>query len=207
MPIPDNLSDEQAALIEPLSVAVHAVYESGFRTGDTILVTGGGPIGNLIAQVARASGAREVIISEVKSFRRKLAQRLGFLTIDPTYDARQMLRKLIGKPKVDIVFEATGFASAYSDAVQLCKVRGEICFVGIPKTAPEFDVVGTVFKELRTTSARVYRHRDYEAAITLLARGVIEVLPLITQVPLKEAPSAYKQIKEGETNLTILLKP
>src|SRR5215469_6159574 len=63
VPIPDELSDEQAALIEPLSVAVHAVHESGLHIGDTVLVTGGGPIGNLVAQVARASGAREVVIS------------------------------------------------------------------------------------------------------------------------------------------------
>lgn len=208
VPVPDDLSDEQGALVEPLSVAVHAVHESGFRTGDTVVVTGGGPIGNLVAQVARASGAREVVVSEVKEFRRELAERMGFLTIAPNEaNAPQTLEKMIGRVSADIVFEATGFPNAYKDAVQLCKVRGEICFVGIPKTPPEFDVQTVVFKEIRTTSARVYTVRDYYTAIKLLSRGSVEVLPLITRVPLKDAPLGFKQMKEAESSLKILLVP
>lgn len=206
--VPDELSDEQAALIEPLSVAVHAVHESGFRTGDTVFVTGGGPIGNLLAQVARASGAREVIVSEVKPFRRELAERLGFLTVDPTQENGSRVPKtLVGRHSADIVFEATGFPDAYKDAVQLCKVRGAICFVGIPKAVPEFDVAAVVFKEIRTTSARVYRLRDYHAAIKLLSRGAVDVLPLITRVPLKDAALGFKQMKEAENSLKILFVP
>jgi len=81
--VPPEVTDEQAALVEPLSVAVHVVRTSGFRPGDLALVMGGGPIGNLIAQVLRASGARAVIVAEVKEFRRQLAQRQGFSTFNP----------------------------------------------------------------------------------------------------------------------------
>jgi (R,R)-butanediol dehydrogenase/meso-butanediol dehydrogenase/diacetyl reductase len=208
VPVPDDLSDEQAALIEPLSVAVHAVYESGFRTGDTVVITGGGPIGNLVAQVARASGAREVVVSEVKAFRRELAERMGFLTIAPNEANRpETLKRMIGQPSADIVFEATGSPDGYKDAVQLCKARGEICFVGIPKAPPEFDIQMIVFKEIRTTCARVYRMRDYYAAIKLLSRGAVDALPLITRVPLKDAPLGFKQMNEAESSLKILLVP
>jgi (R,R)-butanediol dehydrogenase/meso-butanediol dehydrogenase/diacetyl reductase len=208
IPVPDDLSDEQAALIEPLAVAVHAVSESGFRTGDTVLVTGGGPIGNLLAQVARASGAREVVISEVKPFRRELAERMGFRTFDPSQSsAQQSLRVILGQQFVDIVFEATGSLNAYKDAVQSCKVRGKICFVGIPKDQPELDIQGIVFKEVRTTSARVYRPRDYHSAIKLLSRQAVDVLPLITRLPLRDAPQGFRQMKDAENSLKILLFP
>ena len=208
VPIPDELSDEQAALIEPLSVAVHAGFESGLRTGDVVLVTGGGPIGNLIAQVGRASGARDVLISEVKPFRRKLAERLGFRTFDPTQTSGfEALSSATGQRLADIVFEATGFPGVYRDAVDLCKVRGEICFVGIPKTLPNVDVLTIVFKEIRTTSARAYRMRDYCAAIQLLSRKAVDVLPLITRIPLHDAPQGFRQMQEAESSLKILLAP
>lgn len=152
--IPNEIGDEEASLVEPLAAAVHAVRESGFRTGDTVLVAGGGPIGNLIAQVARASGARAVVISEVKAFRRELANHIGLLTFNPAEeDAVPALQRLVGQTSVDIVYEATGLTSAYRDAVRCCRVRGEVSFVGIPKTLPEIDVLRIIFKELRTSSA------------------------------------------------------
>lgn len=206
--IPNEISDEEAALVEPLAVAVHAVRESGFRPGDTVLVTGGGPIGNLTAQVARASGARAVVISEVKAFRRELAHDLGFLTFNPPEeDAMQALHRLLGRSSVDIVYEATGFTTAYQDAVCCCKVRGEISFVGIPKAPPEIDVQRIVFKELRTTSARVYRMRDYQEAIQLIRRRALDLLPLITRVPLQDAVVAFGHMKAVSTSLKILLAP
>lgn len=206
--IPNEISDEEAALVEPLAVAVHAVRESGFRPADTVLVTGSGPIGNLIAQVARASGAGAVVISEVKTFRRELAHRLGFLTFNPAEeDAMQALQRLLGRTSVDMVYEATGFTAAYKDAVCCCKVRGEISFVGIPKTPPEIDVQRIVFKELRTTSARVYRMRDYLGAIKLMERRAVDLLPLITRVSLQDAVVGFDQMRAGEASLKILLRP
>jgi len=206
--VPNGISDEEAALVEPLAVAVHAVKESGFRTADTVLVTGGGPIGNLIAQVARASGARAVLISEVKAFRRELASRMGFLTFNPAEeDPLRALQRLASRPSVDIVYEATGLTSAYEDAVHCCKVRGEVNFVGIPKTPPELDVQRIIYKELRTTSARVYRIRDYEWAIQLMKRRRVDVRPLISRVPLHNALVGFEQTKVGETSLKILLAP
>lgn len=80
VPVPDAISDSEAVIIEPLAVAVHSVYDSPFRLGDTVLVTGGRPIGNLVAQTVRASGARHVVVSEVSDFRRRLLEDLDFHT-------------------------------------------------------------------------------------------------------------------------------
>ena len=174
--VPDSVRDAQAALVEPLSVAVHVVRTSGFRPGDTALVTGAGPIGNLIAQVLKASGARAIVISEVKGFRRQFVERRGFATADPSRaDLDETLRAATGERCVDRVYEASGAPGVYRDAVQACRVRGEITFVGLPKAPPEVDVLSLVFKEIRTTGARVYERRDYQVAIALLERGAVDV--------------------------------
>ncbi|TAM83333.1 MAG: zinc-binding dehydrogenase [Acidobacteria bacterium] len=204
--VPEGVSDEQAAVIEPLSVAIHAVRRSSFQTGDTVLVTGGGPIGNLIAQVLRASGARRVIISETKKFRRELAQRLGFAVVDSGSDnLAEALQSLLGEPFVDRVFEATGAPAVYPEAVKICKVRGEIVFVGLPKTSPGIDVISLVFKEIHTTGARVYTRKDYLAAVALLQRSAVDVVALITDcLALDEANLGFQKMREADTSLKIL---
>jgi len=207
--VPDAVSDEQAALVEPLSVAVHVVRTSGFRAGDTTLVMGGGPIGNLIAQVLRASGARVVLLAEVKPLRRALAERLGLATVNPEEeDLREAVRRLTGEPFVDRVFEATGATAAYRDAVAISKVRGEIVWVGLPKTPPQVDVLNLVFKEIRTTGARVYTRKDYQAALGLLEHGAVDVAPLITdRLPLGEVEQGFEKMRAAEASLKILFTP
>lgn len=148
------------------------------------------------------------MISEVKAFRRELANRIGLLTFNPAEeDTVPALQRLVGQTSVDIVYEATGLTSAYRDAVRCCRVRGEVSFVGIPKTLPEIDVQRIIFKELRTSSARVYRIRDYLAAINLIEKRAVKVLPLISRVPLQDALLGFAQMKAGETTLKILLVP
>jgi 2-desacetyl-2-hydroxyethyl bacteriochlorophyllide A dehydrogenase len=207
--VPDAVSDEQAALIEPLSVAVHVVRRSGFRPGDTTLVMGGGPIGNLVAQVLRASGARAIILTEVKTRRRALAEKLQLTTVNPVEeDLRDAVRRLTGEPFVDRVFEASGAAAAYRDAVAICKVRGEIVLVGLPKAPPEVDILNLVFKEIRTTGARVYTLKDYQAAIVLLERGAVNVAPLVTdQLALADVERGFQKMRDADSSLKILFAP
>ena len=207
--VPDAVNDEQAALIEPLSVAVHVVRRSGFRPGDTTLVMGGGPIGNLVAQVLRASAARAVILTEVKPRRRALAEQLRLTAVNPAEESLcDAVRRLTGEPFVDRVFEATGAPAAYRDAVAICKVRGEIVLVGLPKTPPEVDVLNLVFKEIQTTGARVYTLKDYQAAIGLLERGAVNVVPLITdQLALAEVEQGFQKMRDAESSLKILFAP
>jgi 2-desacetyl-2-hydroxyethyl bacteriochlorophyllide A dehydrogenase len=204
--LPDTVTDEKAALIEPLSVAVHAVRNSSFHLGDTVLITGAGPIGNLIAQVLRAAGAGLVVVSETKKFRLELAQRLGFTAVNPAQKSpKDVIQQLRGQPFVDRVFEATGIQGAYRDAVQACKVRGEIVLVGVPKTPPEIDVLSLANKEIQTTGCRTYRPKDFEAAISLLEGDLVDVKSLITdELPLRDAQLAFDRAHNPEASLKIL---
>ena len=207
--LPDGVTDEQAALVEPLAVAVHVVRTSGFRPGDLAVVMGGGPIGNLIAQVLRASGARAVVVAEVKDFRRELAERQGIATFNPAQEtARDALRRLTGESSADRVFEATGSAAAVREAIDVCRIRGEITWVGLPKTPPEVDILRLVFKEIKTTGARVYRPVDYPVAIALLARRAVDVLPLITdKLPLQDVARGFEQMHDADRSMKILFAP
>jgi (R,R)-butanediol dehydrogenase / meso-butanediol dehydrogenase / diacetyl reductase len=207
--VPKEVSDEQAALVEPLAVAVHAVRTSEFRPGDLTLVMGGGPIGNLVAQVLGASGARAVVVAEVKDFRRELAERQGIATFNPSKEsARDALRRITGESYADRVFEASGAAAAVREAIDVCRIRGEITWVGLPKTPPEVDVLRLVFKEIKTTGARVYRPVDYSVAISLLARRAVDVQPLITdKLALQDVARGFAQMHDADRSLKILFAP
>ncbi len=206
VPVPDAVKDEQAALIEPLSVAVHAVRTSGFSAGDTALVTGAGPIGNLIAQVLQAAGARRVLVSEAKTFRRELVQRAGFDVVNPEEERpHEALARLMGETAFDHVFEASGARGAYRDAVQSVKVRGQITFVGLPKAFPEIDTLALVFKEIRTTGARVYTRKDYLGAISLLERRAVDVESVITdRLPLQKVEEGIHKMHDADDSLKII---
>jgi 2-desacetyl-2-hydroxyethyl bacteriochlorophyllide A dehydrogenase len=207
--VPETVTDEQAALVEPLAVAVHVVRTSGFRPGDLTVVMGGGPIGNLIAQVLSASGARVVLVAEVKDFRRELAERQGFFTFNPAQEsARDALSRITGEPFADRVFEATGAAAAVREAIDVCKIRGEITWVGLPKTPPEVDILRLVFKEIKTTGARVYRPVDYPVAIALLARRAVDVVPLVTDtMALQDVALGFERMHDADRSLKILFAP
>lgn len=206
IPVPEGVEDEQAALVEPLSVAVHVVRTSGFTAGDTALVTGAGPIGNLIAQVLKAAGARQVLISEAKPFRRELAAKMGFNVVNPLeLKPVEMIRQLSGESFADHVFEATGSTAAYRDAVQSCKVRGHITFVGLPKNPPEVDVLNLVFKEIRTSGARVYTPKDFRVAISLLEHNAVDVKSVVTdRLPLKDIEEGLRRMHDPDHSLKIL---
>ena len=206
IPVPPGVDDEPAALVEPLSVAVHVVRTSEFTAGDTALVTGAGPIGNLIAQVLRAVGARRVLVSEAKPFRRNLAERMGFAVVNPLETKPlEAVRRLTGESFADHVFEATGAKAAYHDAIQSCKIRGHITFVGLPKLSPEVDVLSLVFKEIRTSGARVYTPKDFLVAISLLERGVIDVKSVVTdRLPLKDIEEGLRKMHDPDSSLKIL---
>jgi len=106
------------------------------------------------------------------------------------------------------VFEATGAPAAYRDAVAVCKVRGEIVLVGLPKAPPEVDVLNLVFKEIQTTGARVYTLKDYQAAIGLLERGVVDVTPLITdRLALAMVELGFQKMRDADSSLKILFAP
>ena len=196
--LPESLPLDHAALVEPVAVAVHDVQRSDLAEGDKAVVIGGGPIGTLIATVARHVGA-EVVVIEIDAERRSQAERLGFTTIDPTaVDQTAWVEAWTDGAGADVVFEVSGAAAAVRGMTSLAKVRGTIVVVAIHPTPRELDLQRVFWRELRLLGTRVYQRADFDAAVDLLARGVIPTDLVITRVlPLSETQAAFAELEAG----------
>lgn len=208
--VPDTLPLDQAALVEPLAVAVHVVRRSKLKVGDSVIVFGAGPIGVLVAQVARVSGASRVIVVEISEFRLSLAQRLGFATVDASdpAEATRIIDDLTQAEGGDVVFEVTGATSVASQLVRHTRIRGQIVIVGVFKDLAAVDMQGVALKELSVIGSRVYEAFDFARAIDLLSQGKVDVSPLISHVlPVVETARALEVARQARESMKVLLKP
>jgi 2-desacetyl-2-hydroxyethyl bacteriochlorophyllide A dehydrogenase len=204
--LPDELPLNVAALAEPTAVAVHDVRRSELRAGDKAVVIGGGPIGVLIATVARRFGA-EVAVIEVEPGRRAQIAQLGFPTIDPREtDQAAWVEEWTAGVGADVVFEVSGAAAAVLGATSLAKVRGTLVIVAIHPTPREIDLQRVFWRELRILGARVYERADFDTAVALLSAGDIPSDLLISKtVPLSRTREAFDDL-EGGRSLKILVE-
>lgn len=196
--LPAGLRLDHAALVEPVAVAVHDVRRSELVAGDKAVVIGGGPIGVLIATVAREFGA-DVVVIELDDARRAQIDELGFPTLDPrAHDQVAWVEEWTSGAGADVVFEVSGAAAAVLGATSLAKVRGTIVVVAIHPTPREIDLQRMFWRELRLLGARVYETADFETAVELIARGVIPADQLITRiVPLSATADAFADLEAG----------
>lgn len=196
--IPAGTPLDHAALIEPVAVAVHDVRRSELTPGERAVVIGGGPIGLLIATVARHFGA-DVLVIELDEKRRAQIAGLGFATLNPRErDQKDAVDEWTGGAGADVVFEVSGAAQAVLGATDLAKVRGTIVVVAIHPTPRPLDLQRVFWRELRILGARVYQRADFETAVELIAAGVIPADRLISRiVSLDEAPAAFAELESG----------
>ncbi len=166
--IPDSLSLELAALAEPVAVAVHAVRKAQVSVGDKVVVMGGGPIGQLVAQIARLNGASPVILSEIAPERIEFAQKMGLITANSKDDTINKVKKLIRKEGADIVFEAVGVQSTYDYITEIVRPDGKIVAVGAASGPIAVDFWKLFFNELNIIGIHVYDQNAFEIAIQLL---------------------------------------
>ncbi|MDQ2732802.1 MAG: alcohol dehydrogenase catalytic domain-containing protein [Armatimonadota bacterium] len=173
--LPDALSFEEGAMVEPVAVAVHAVKLAGVQSGSSVAVLGGGAIGLSILQVAAAYGAGPLFLSEPLPFRRGLAGRVGATTvIDPTAeDPEEVIRAGTGGAGVDVAFEASGSAEAPAQCCTWVGSGGTLCLVGIPDE-DELVLPASVIRRREMTIRTVRRYcNDFEEALRLIAFGAV----------------------------------
>lgn len=205
--LPASLSLQYGALIEPLAVACHDVRRGEVKAGDYTVVLGGGPIGTLIALVARQVGAH-VVVSEINPYRTALLQELGFATVNPKeQDLVATVTQETGDAGADVVFEVTATSAGAEVMTRLPRTRGRIVIVGIFSQAPEVDLHRFFWRELQLCGARVYEHEDFEQAIQFAASGDLPLGRLLTEtLPLEEVEKGFRQMESGGNVMKILLK-
>ncbi|MET1006646.1 MAG: zinc-binding dehydrogenase, partial [Propionibacteriaceae bacterium] len=202
-PVPDSLSDEAAALIEPLSVGVWAAQKANVQPGDRVLVTGAGPVGLLCADVARARGAAWVGVSDTNDYRLETAVQRG---------ANQGINALAGPlveqiEPVDVILECSGAAPAIRGAFAAAAPAARIVLVGMGAADLELPVAMIQVKELVVTGTFRYAN-CYPAAIALAASGVVDLDGLVTgEYGLADAADALQASKTDSHTLKPMVYP
>jgi 2-desacetyl-2-hydroxyethyl bacteriochlorophyllide A dehydrogenase len=196
--LPASLSLEQAALTEPTAVAVHDVRRAGLVAGEQALVVGGGPIGLLIACVARSVGA-DVVVLEVSPWRREIAEAIGLRVIDPAAgDMATMVEDWTDGAGAAVCFEVSSSSAGLDTAVASLAVRGRLCLVAIHPTPRPVNLHRIFLRELSLIGARVYQRVDFEEAVQLIERGEVPVAQLTTRIlPIAEVASAFEMLQGG----------
>ena len=171
--VPDSISDHAAALMEPLSVGIAASQKGGVKVGDTVLIAGGGPIGIISGQVARAFGAATVVIADINPDRRRLAAGYSFDVVDPAADSTENLG-------ANVFIDASGATPAILNGIRSMRPGGTIVLVGsadeIPLSVPEI-----AMRELNLTGTFRYTN-TWPVARSLLTSGLVELDSLVTHV-------------------------
>jgi 2-desacetyl-2-hydroxyethyl bacteriochlorophyllide A dehydrogenase len=204
--LPASLPLDRAALVEPTAVAVHDVGRAQVAEGEKVVVVGGGPVGILIALVARAAGA-EVRVVEPSAHRRLLAEELGLTAWNPAdVDVPALVTQWTADAGADVAFEVSGAAGGVNTAVDVLGVRGRLCLVAIHPHPREVNLHRFFWRELTLVGARLYDRGDFERAVALVADGTIPADRLISKVvPLTQAPAAFEALEGGGDVMKILV--
>ncbi len=205
--LPANVSLEHGALIEPLAVACHDVRLAEVQSGEFVVVQGGGPIGVLIALVAKHAGAR-VLLSEVNPFRLQMAASLDLQATNPREtDLLEVVNNETDGAGADVLFEVSGSAAGAESMTKLPRTRGRIVIVAIFGDQPKVDLFRFFWRELRLCGARVYEPEDFEGAIAIAGSGALPISRLITSVePLEGLEPALREMEKGGEVMKILIK-
>ena len=205
--LPENLSLQLGAMIEPLAVACHDIRLGELQAGEYAVVIGGGPIGLLIALVAKQKGAH-VLISEVNASRIEFIQSLGFQTVNPIEnDLVKAVEEFTNGAMADVVFEVSGVQAGVTAMTQIPRVRGRIVMVAIHSEPKAVDLFRFFWRELKLIGARVYEPVDFDEAIALAASGTLPLEKMITQIsPLAAAQSVFETIDKNPAGMKYLLE-
>lgn len=195
--LPKGMSYEHGAMIEPLAVAVHAVRRFGNIDGKCAVVVGGGPIGNLVAQTAKAMGAN-VLLSEVSAYRLAAAEKCGIKTVNPKEkNLRDAIVDEFGPDGADVMFECIGSKYTIAEIIEIARKGSDIIVVGVVAEPAAVNMGFVQDHELRITGSAMYRVEDYVEAIRLAGENKIEFDTLITHhVKFDNYIEAYKLIDE-----------
>jgi len=206
-PIPPGMPFEHAALTEPVAVAVHALRIGGVTSKSRTAVIGAGPIGMLVALVARAWGVDSLVAVEPNDVRRAALGRVGVPAVGLD-DVRRDVRRLVGGDP-DVVVECAGHPSAPDVAVRLVGSEGTVVLVGALDEPVQISQIALIAKEARIRASFSYRPPDFTDALQLIASGAIPLDGLITAVePLERAADMFDELRRpASAHVKVLLRP
>jgi 2-desacetyl-2-hydroxyethyl bacteriochlorophyllide A dehydrogenase len=197
--IPDSMSYDQVAMIEPIAVGAHATKRPGSLVGKNVVVTGAGTIGNLVAQFAVARGAKKVLITDVVDSKLAIAQECGIHATANVADEpfAEAVKRVFGKEGFQVGFEAAGVQASLTEMIAGVENGGTVIIIAVYVKNPVVNMGFLGEHELNVLGSMMYRHEDYLEAVEMVASGAIRTKPVITQhFPFEDYHEAYKFIEE-----------
>ena len=209
--LPDSVTDDLGAFVEPLAVAVHAVKRSRTKVGASVAIVGAGPIGLLVMQACRAAGAGEVFVVEPMEARRKMAAKTGATAVfNPTEaDPGKEIAKLTDGLRADTAFDCVGNQSAFDTAIKVTGRRGITCVVGLALKPIQVPFMRLWGHEKELTFSSGYED-EFPAAISYLADGRVKVEELVSErIKLEDLveKGIRRLLQEGDKYIKILVYP
>ncbi len=205
--LPDGMSFECGALVEPTAVGYHAINLANINVGEDVLVVGGGIIGLVSAMFAKKSGASKVIVSETNEERGKKAVELGVADSWILATDEKVMAEYTNH--FDKVIECCGNTPAVNSALKLVKPGGTVILVGVSMVPINFASIDAVMKELTIIGAIAYTKEEFGKCIDMIANKEIDVLKFVSKtVSLEEVQSAYEELTSGKSDaIKILVDP
>ncbi len=205
--LPNELSLQHGALIEPLAVACHDVALAQVKPGEKALVIGGGPIGVLVALVAQHDGA-DVVVTEVNPFRVALMQRLGLKVVNPREtNVLEFVNDWTGYEGADLAFEVSGTAPGAEIMTEVVRPKGRIVIVSVYAMKPAVNLYRFFARELSLIGVRLYGPQDFERAIDLAASGKLPLAEVITAVePMDRIQEVFTDLTSGGPAMKVLIE-
>lgn len=208
-PLPDTMSYNEGAMIEPLAVTVHAVRRVGSVEGLKVAVLGAGPIGILLAQSAKAMGAAETLITDVSDYRLALAKSVGVDHCINTaqQDFGEAMVATFGTDKADVIYDCAGNDITINQAIRCARKGSAIVLVAVFAGMAQADLAVLNDYELDLNTSMMYRHEDYVEAIRLVGEGKIQLKPLMSRhFAFKDYLAAYEYIDANrETTMKVII--
>jgi len=200
-----------AVQIEPLAVALHDVRLSKLKRGQSVLVVSAGPIGLLIAIVARQCGASKIVLSEMNEYRIKLAQEMGFTVLNPLEDnfEDRLIDETAGEG-FNVIFEVSGSKSGAELVTKVAAKSASIVIVGVPEEKYPIDTGAILANELQIAGVRIHPRHDFKQAVDMLNSGIINQVrkELVSNTfGLDKIEEAFQFSVEDKAHFKVLLQP
>lgn len=197
--LPDSLSLEQGAMIEPAAVGAHSTRRTTGIEGKNVVVSGAGTIGNLVAQFAKARGAKKVLITDVSNYRLEKAKECGIEAtlnvLETSFEEGVLL--CFGDEGFQVGLEAAGVQNSLDVLIANVEKGGDVVVLGVYAKNPTVNMFYVGEHELNLSGSMMYRHEDYEEAVEMIASGEIIIEPLVSKhFPLEQYLQAYEYIEE-----------
>lgn len=199
-PLPETMSYDEGAMIEPLAVTVHAAKRFPELKGARVAILGCGPIGILLMQSCKALGAASVLVTDVSDYRLSVARSVGadYAVNTGETDMEQALRDAFGSDKADVIYDCAGSDITMGQAIRCARKGSTIVLVAVFSKMASVDLAVLNDHELELNTSMMYRHEDYVDAIRLVSEGKVQLRPLMSRhFAFRDYLEAYQYIDEN----------